>query len=313
MEREDSLACATNEHMHPTWQKHSVTKALFPQVIELLTGRTWQLLRFSWKQQQNLRHVSATGPRAKQAALKELFLIRQKLLGDIISKELKALESFVKEHNPTYNIDLSAQKFELKTAIFLFRKQCHTVLQYDRNFGEYRYIYESIQHAILRGSYSWWIILLLVLRQGTFLNAISRLEDLKAVRQLYKREKETSSMEILYDKEVWDKRSPFYKKELYCHKASTELLTFQNIKIRSPPTQLMSILFLLQRMRQRLRHTRKVTRWSSNRGRVRPWIRFWRSYSGQWRRRCFGWFCFQFRAVKTRIAERVVVVVCREW
>ena len=28
-----------------------------------------------------------------------------KLLGDIISKELKALESFVKEHNPTYNID----------------------------------------------------------------------------------------------------------------------------------------------------------------------------------------------------------------
>ena len=31
---------------------------------------------------------------------------RTKLLGDIISKELKALESFVKEHNPTYSIDL---------------------------------------------------------------------------------------------------------------------------------------------------------------------------------------------------------------
>ena len=29
-----------------------------------------------------------------------------KLLGDIISKELKALESFVKEHSPTYKIDL---------------------------------------------------------------------------------------------------------------------------------------------------------------------------------------------------------------
>ena len=154
-----------------------------------------------------------------------------------------------------------------------------------------------------QGSYSWWIILPPVLRQGTFLNAISRLKDLKAVRQLYKREKETSSMEILYDREVWDKRSPFYKTELHCHKASTELLTFRNIKIRSPPAQLMSILFLLHRMPQLLRHTRKVIRWSSNRGGVRPWLRFWRSYSGQWRRRCFGWFWFQFGQSKHVLLE----------
>ena len=41
-----------------------------------------------------------------------------------------------------------------------------------------------------------------MLRQGTFLNAIPSLEDLKAVRQLYKREKETLSMEILYDRKA---------------------------------------------------------------------------------------------------------------
>ena len=36
-------------------------------------------------------------------------------------------------------------------------------------------------------------------------------------------------MEILYDREVWDKRQPLSKTELQRHKASTELLTFRNL------------------------------------------------------------------------------------
>ena len=102
-----------------------------------------------------------------------------------------------------------------------------------------------------------------VLRQGTSLNALPRLKDQRAARQLYKREKETSSIEILYDREVWDKRPSFSKPELLCHKASTQLLTFRKTKIQSAPAQLISILFLLHRILQFLRYTRKVIWWSS--------------------------------------------------
>ena len=89
-----------------------------------------------------------------------------KLLGDIISKELKELESFVKEHNPTYNIDLYFwPKIRVENRNRSFQE---TVLQYERNLVNT--IYESIQRAVLRGSYSWWVILPPVMRQGTFLN-----------------------------------------------------------------------------------------------------------------------------------------------
>ena len=107
-------------------------------------------------------------------------------------------------------------------------------------------------------------------------------------------------MEKLYEGVVWGKISPISKPELHCHKASTELLNFREVRLISAPVQLMSSRFLLHRTLQFLWHTRKVLRGSSNRGKVRPWLRFWRSYSRQWQTRCSGWFWFLW-AVKTRI------------
>ena len=101
-----------------------------------------------------------------------------------------------------------------------------------------------------------------MLRQGTSLNAISGLENLKLVRQLNKREKDLVKGKIVRQRSLRQKTTIF-KAGTHCQKTSTE-------QFGSAPAQLINILFFLHRMLQLLWHIRKVIRRLSNRGRVRP-------------------------------------------
>ena len=68
-----------------------------------------------------------------------------------------------------------------------------------------------------------------VLRQGTSLNAVPRLENLKPVRQLNKREKDLINGKIVQQRSLRQKTTIF-KAGTHCHKTSTELLSFRKIE-----------------------------------------------------------------------------------
>ena len=116
-----------------------------------------------------------------------------KLSVNMILNGLKDLEALVKEHNPSFAIDLYScltVQVENLHAIGHFKDQFPTVLQYARNLANT--VYESIKRVVPWSAYyythdkSYYP----VLRQSTPLNAISRLEHLKAIRQLNRQEKD---------------------------------------------------------------------------------------------------------------------------
>ena len=111
----------------------------------------------------------------------------------MILNGLKDLEALVKEHNPSFAIDLYScltVQVENLHAIGHFKDQFSTVLQYARNLANT--VYESIKRVVPWSAYyythdkSYYP----VLRQSTPLNAIPRLEHLKAIRQLNRQEKD---------------------------------------------------------------------------------------------------------------------------
>ena len=108
----------------------------------------------------------------------------------------KDLEALVKEHNSSYTIDLyTCFTVQVKNlhAVGHFKDQFLTALQYAWNMANT--IYESIKRVVPWSVYYYYYYThdksyYPVLHQSTPLNAIPRLEHLKAMRQLNRQEKD---------------------------------------------------------------------------------------------------------------------------
>ena len=111
-----------------------------------------------------------------------------------------------------------------------------------------------------------------MLHQGTSVNAISGLENIKPVGQLNKREKDLVNGKIVPQRSLRQKTTIF-KAGTHCYKTSTELLTFRKIEFGSAPAQLMNILFLHRSPVVHLVEHRAVTREVVSSTPARPTLR----------------------------------------
>lgn len=111
----------------------------------------------------------------------------------MILNGLKDLEALVKEHNPSFAIDLYScltVQVENLHAVGHFKDQFPTLLQYAQNLANT--VYESIKRLVPWSAYyfthdkSYYPVLC----QSTPLNAIPKLEHLKARRELNRHKKD---------------------------------------------------------------------------------------------------------------------------
>ena len=111
----------------------------------------------------------------------------------MILNGLKDLEALVKEHNPSFAIDLYScltVQVENLHAVGHFKDQFPTLLQYARNLANT--VYESIKRVVPGSAYYFTHdkFYYPVLRQSTPLNAIPKLEHLNTRRELNRQEKD---------------------------------------------------------------------------------------------------------------------------
>ena len=162
--------------------KHqTVSKRSLPQAIELLEELDGYLETTTAKA---LSH-SNEGSKGKPSGSQGTIYNQTKPSISIILNGLKDLEASVKEHNSSYTIDLytclTVQDENLH-AMGHFKDQFP--LQYARNLANT--VYESMKRVVPWSAYYYYTqykSYYPVLRQSTPLNAIPRLEHLKAMRQ----------------------------------------------------------------------------------------------------------------------------------
>ena len=173
--------------------KHqTVPKRSLPQAIELLEELDSYLEKITEKalSHNNDVHDTSTGkPSGSQGTISN----QTKRSVNMILNGLKDLEALVKEHNPSFAIDLYScltVQVENLHAVGHFKDQFPTLLQYARNLANT--VYESIKRVVPWSAYyfthdkSYYP----VLRQSTPLNAIPKLEHLNARRELNRQEKD---------------------------------------------------------------------------------------------------------------------------
>ena len=124
--------------------KHqSFTKALLPQkIVQELDSHSESVGNNNSKIFVVINDLATR----KQSGSQGTIANQTKLLVNMISKELKALESLVKKQNTTYTINIAIYFYSHATVHS--RKLFHTVLQEARN--SVNIIYESIKHVVLR-------------------------------------------------------------------------------------------------------------------------------------------------------------------
>ena len=170
--------------------KHqTVPKRSLPQAIELLEELDSYLGTTTEKALSHSNDDSTGKPSGSRGTISN----QTKLSVNMILNGLKDLEALVKEHNPSHTIDLHScltVQVENLHAVGHFKDQFPTLLQYARNLANT--VYESIKRVVPWSAYyfthdkSYYPIL----RQSTPLNAISKLEHLKAIRQLNRQERD---------------------------------------------------------------------------------------------------------------------------
>jgi hypothetical protein len=178
---------AFSVHMkHQTVPKHTLSQAI--KLLEELEN----YLRTTTEKA--LSHINdGSGRKSQPSGPHGTISTQTKVSVTMILNGLKHLEELVNEHNPDYIIDLHScltVQVENLHAIGHFKDQFPTALQYARNLANT--VYESIKRVVVWSAYyythskSYYP----VLRQSTPLNAIPKLDHLKAQRQLNRREKE---------------------------------------------------------------------------------------------------------------------------
>ena len=178
-----------------------------------------------------------------------------------------AIHVLVKEHNSSYTTDLHScltVQVENLHAVGHFKDPFPTLLQYARNLANT--VYESIKHVVPWSAYYFTRDKSYdpVLRQSTPLNAIPKLEHLKAIRQLNRQERDLMIEWATTNGQAARQRS--VRQETTLFKAGTLSLNmyrtshYPKVKVHSALTLSKSNLLLLLRLRRLLHHTRPLKR-----------------------------------------------------